>query len=745
MDIQYFLNILGRRKWLILAVALLAASTTFVYLHFAKEKFRAHAVISTGIMDLTGLSFDKDNPFIQKYTVDMGFSKIMEFIRSQRNVTLLSYHLLLHDLEHAEDGKSFRTPKWTDDNPAIDFNSKEVKSLKTLLRDRIETLEYSLDSPELEPVYKKLCSAYAYDDETINEKNMDITRKGDSDLLEISFTCEHPGLAAYAINQFVKTFLSNYQNIRSYDESADVAFYKRMVAIKKEEYDSLRTIINIYKQNNNVIDLGNQKEATITFIADLEKKKQEALAIVEGSKDKKTTITKAKGKTQEDLVANNTNIILANKAIANLNERLNLVREKMIQSSSKESKLQKEYDLLTKARDEALRKAARNIDPESQGVTNKENLEVDLFTRELTSDLDYMEAKATLDAVNRELGIQRARANSFVSDEAFLSNLDQEFERVRLEYNELNDALNKARIKLENKQAPVKILTNAQLPDKAEPKNRIILSAFAGFVAAVFAIVVVFLLTFLDPSLHSPDMFRSRLPQIPLLAAMPKINTKNWNLASVFSGNSKEDNAFKEGVRTMRTRLEENRSSTLLLTSTKSGEGKTTLTKALATSMLLKQYRVLIIDTNFKNNELSKDSELKQVINGEVMQNLLNKYGFARDFEAKSLPLGQFHADVLTNKGVALSPGEVFGGRDFNGLLNDLSLVYDFILMEGANMNEYADTRELVQYAGKIICTFDAASSLSSQDKQSLEYLEETGKKFLGAVLNKTDIRNIKY
>jgi len=99
MELQYYLSILWRRKWLILFSAVLAGGLAFLLISLKPPIYKSEAILSTGMIDYTGINSGKDNPFIQKLQIDMRFNNLMEFVTSRRCLNLLSFHLLNHDLE----------------------------------------------------------------------------------------------------------------------------------------------------------------------------------------------------------------------------------------------------------------------------------------------------------------------------------------------------------------------------------------------------------------------------------------------------------------------------------------------------------------------------------------------------------------------------------------------------------------------------------------------------------------------
>ncbi|HWJ28669.1 MAG TPA: hypothetical protein VNS32_19150, partial [Flavisolibacter sp.] len=75
--------------------------------------------------------------------------------------------------------------------------------------------------------------------------------------------------------------------------------------------------------------------------------------------------------------------------------------------------------------------------------------------------------------------------------------------------------------------------------------------------------------------------------------------------------------------------------------------------------------------------------------------------------------------------------------------LPQLTNVYDFIFLEGAPLNDYTDTKELIQYSEGVVAVFSSEASLTPIDKESISFFKENKEKFLGAILNKVQYENL--
>jgi Mrp family chromosome partitioning ATPase len=99
--------------------------------------------------------------------------------------------------------------------------------------------------------------------------------------------------------------------------------------------------------------------------------------------------------------------------------------------------------------------------------------------------------------------------------------------------------------------------------------------------------------------------------------------------------------------------------------------------------------------------------------------------------------------DIIGNVGANDSPSEIMAGRDFREMIRSLSDRYDCVLMEGPALNDYSDSKELIDYADKVIPVFAADTSINHHDRESIKYFKSINGKLMGAVLNKVKFKHL--
>lgn len=743
MDFQYYINILLRRKWLILAVLLATSSVTFYFVNRLPNTYKTSATLTTSIVPETGLEMRGGIGYIPEALIKMGFSTLLELVNSQRSLIYLSYRLLIHDLDRdgINDSPPFRSLANKED---INFNysQPEVDQFVDLLKGKLDSLDDSFDNIDNQVMFEQLSVAYGYDYENLLKNHFEAKRKGDSDLLEISFQSEDPELSFFAVNSFVKDFIRIDRNIRVGKESTEVTFYTEATEEVKKRLDEKKDELNIYKGNRSLIDVGAQSTTLVDQIRNIEGMRELEAAKIPALKQKIETINSYMSDTQRNDASSTIKELNDNKKLTVLDDQIDKLIILSTEANGKDQKIERRLKATQKQRDDYVKKLTGS---EKNRKRSKEDKEDDLLDQRIEQELALIDAEQSLQNFDEELIKLRNRLDNLVSDEAFLDNLEQEIDELQDEYNPLVQQLNKAQLELENTYQPIRTFQMAKLPERPEPKHTIIIAAFAGLVAAAFTMMVILLLTLLDYTLQSPHQFK-KFVKLPLLGTVNKVKTKNLDLQYLFNSNGHDLKleSFRESLRNLRYSIENSGGTRFLFTSPKNSEGKTFMIITLAHALTIKGKKVLIVDTNFKNNTLSRMSK-KGMEADHLTTKLIGDSDLEDEFVSKNIHtnFNMKNVDIIGNKGTYQSPSEVFAGKGFTGFIDRLSSNYDYIFFESAALNRYSDTKELIEYVDGVIAVFSAESEFKSADKNSISYFKSLGPKYLGSILNKVDLKHM--
>jgi len=739
MDIQYFFNVIKKRKWLIIIPMIITALATYYFVDKQPEVFDAKASIPTGIVELTGINMNENSPFIQKMQVEISFANLIKFITTDRTTRFLSYELLVHDI--MDDSTSLDPPFKKIKPSDIGYTQAELEALAAVLKGKIDTLSSPLDL-EFDQIYRKVAKAYGYDVSYLLREKFFVKRDGETDALEVKYVDENPRACSFAVNRFCKILKPYHQREQSKGDIETYYKYDKLAKNRGIKLQNLEKELENYKSGKGILNIQVQSEETLNQIANLEKELEEANRAVNSNR----TIIKNLGSYLNDndryTLEKKSGNILNSKAIVNLDKRIKKLTDEYITTGQKNTNLKSQIELAKVARDQQIKRIAKSESKDDPGTMDQDD---EFLSKRVTAESELTIAQETISSVNNELDKLRGQRNAYINDEAYTKSLDEQIEIARREYKSTLDRVNESQFKTISSSFKLEPLDWADTPEEPIPDNKYLMAGFAGLVTGSLATVLLFLLALFDLSLNTPNQF-SKFTNLNLIGSLNKVKDSNLDLKQLFASFSNNTNLenFKESLRKLRYAFEESNASTFLFTSTKEGEGKTFLILTLAYALTLKDKKILLIDTNFKNNTLTRMSNEK-IQDNLLHTRLIGENNLADQFEAKKINnmFNLDNVDIIGNRGTSHSPSEFFAGRDFENFISDLKENYDYIFLEGASLNKYSDTRELVRFADKIVSVFSAESEIKDADKESIDYLLSKEDKFFGSILNKIDLKNL--
>lgn len=738
MDLLFLGKVLWRKAWILILIPLIAAFAAYLFTMNMPRSYWAVSQISTGFT-----TNDQVHLSDEKFTLrdaDVRFNNLLNMMQSGLAANLLSYRLLLHDLNPVE--VPYRRP----DPGSFSTNEEEKEMVRKIVQTKLDSLQSLSTSDEHYALVKRYLDAYGYNyDAVVN--NLGIARIPNTDYVQVNFSAEKPTLAALGANAFTEEFLRYHNSFRSARSGESVGFLEQVVTQKKKDLDAKLEMQKMFKANNNVISLEGESGVQVSTLASLESQRDLSRTNIHRYE---LTIRRL----QEDIRNASAPVTNGGNArILQLRDKINNVNERYIAGGSKNQKLLDSLDYLREELRMQTDNASRMGSSLGTGVTVG-----DLNTQLKDAQINLQVEKENLAFIENNISAVRGNISGYASKEARLSAIQKEVDLASQEYLQAVEKFNEAKNRMADTNRLSQVLT-AVPPASPENSKRIIIIGLAGVTSFVLCFFVIVGLELIDGSIRTPDRFK-RAVGLPLAGSINRIDNKNFNIRSYFNqqNGNEETEMFKSLLRKLRHEIESTNAKVILFTSPKRKEGKTFITFALSYVLSLVNKRVLIIDTNFKNNSLSQilgrnQSDLKVLdskrhkllasaqTNKEAANNEFdheNSYDLINPTKYKNIYI------VGNSGGGSESPAEILSGRDFANLIGALADSFDYILLEGASLNDYSDTKELVRYADKVISVFSAESSIKHLDRESIYYLKSIGKKFGGAVLNMVETKNMK-
>lgn len=737
MDFLYLLRLLLKRKWWIITAAAIAAGVAWGLTVNQPKKYRSLAEISTGFTVSEEIKLGNENFDI--YGADIKFNNVVVTFMSPSVISLLSYNLILHDLQSSApfrrlSPKELASPlcQRIDQEQAIRIFQNKLTTMSTL------TSFVAQEKDLLE-----FLALYGYDYKSLTYM-LAVYRNQRTDYIEIDCTTENPMLSAFVVNTVFPQFLRYYQNVRSSKSTESIDTLQSLMDRKKGELDAKNTLLKA----EGVLDVGEENTSKLEMIMNLET----GLTQQQAAQTQRTyELQKVNQKLNDLGIAPTTNTKPAN----NNNDELLTLKRSMTEAyqaylvgGSSDPVLQKKYENL---KTEYQNKISSISSSESTGTTGSVNEDErkKLVDKKGDIQVDMRAGADNIEALHLKIGELKSNLIKDASKGAVIQTLLNDAELANKEYlaakQKYNDAIDITSSAVNN----FRLILAGQPAIDAEPSKRLLIVGMAGASTFVIAILILVFLTYMDSSIKTPVIF-SKMVNLKLICMINIMNLKQKNLARIIvdrdtlpdEADNKRHNLFRESLRKLRYEVESSGKKTFLFASTKKGEGKTTLIQALAYAMSMSKKKILIIDTNFCNNDLTLQMNADPILE-KIHPDETSSISLLEQVRMAAKDIGVGGVFVIGSEGGDYTPSEILPRENLLHHLNALTAEYDYIFLEGPPLNDFSDTKELTQYVDGVIAVFSANHIIKQIDRQSMTFFSELNGKFCGAILNMVDLKDV--
>ncbi len=267
-----------------------------------------------------------------------------------------------------------------------------------------------------------------------------------------------------------------------------------------------------------------------------------------------------------------------------------------------------------------------------------------------------------------------------------------------------------------------------------------------GFlVGLILPIIVLFIKFMLDTKIHHKGDLASLINNIPFLGEVPKIGENQEEIIQL-----NDRSPLAESFRILRTNLAyllkpkaDNKGEIIYITSTIKGEGKTFISYNLARTLSTTNKKVVIIGADIRNPKLHRYIDLPMESKG--LSDYLYNYDLVTKDVIKDSLDKDVKVDLILSGSIPPNPAELFMSDRMGILLEDLSKIYDFVIVDTAPTMIVTDTLLISPLADTTLYITRAGYT----DKKLLEFpkeLKQQGKlKGLAVILNDVDYSKFSY
>lgn len=176
------------------------------------------------------------------------------------------------------------------------------------------------------------------------------------------------------------------------------------------------------------------------------------------------------------------------------------------------------------------------------------------------------------------------------------------------------------------------------------------------------------------------------------------------------------------------------------VTSVSPGEGKTTTSVNIAWSFARAGYKTLLIDGDTRNSVISGFFKSREKITGltEFLSGTADLSHGLCDTNIENL-------FVVQSGSVSPNPTALLQSKNFNDMIETLRKYFDYIIVDTTPIGIVIDAAIITQKCDASILVTATGEANKRDVQKAKQQLKQTGKLFLGVVLNKLDISVDKY
>jgi succinoglycan biosynthesis transport protein ExoP len=257
----------------------------------------------------------------------------------------------------------------------------------------------------------------------------------------------------------------------------------------------------------------------------------------------------------------------------------------------------------------------------------------------------------------------------------------------------------------------------------------------------VLAFGLAFGFEYLDSRIKTPDELKQAL-NLPFLGIVPRVDVKpTGNEGLLITADLPP--GFGEAMRAVRTAVifssADEGARAIVVTSTAPGEGKTLISTNLAVALAQADQRTLVIDGDMRRPRV-------HAVFGRAQEPGLSNVlvGTARMSDAvRMTQIPNLY--VLPSGHIPPNPAELLGSTRYLDALEELRQQFDWIIIDAPPVMAVTDAAILSNSATGVVFVVGAEMTSKRNAAAAVEHLQAARAKFIGAVLNRVDLKRHAY
>ena len=652
----------------------------------------------------------------------------------QSNATLVIEESVKNivDIEEVYDGQKmggFRTSNYINNQIQILESDEVIGSILLDEKNKNKILELRKKMPDqffsrnLKILTKFISNKkkVEIDPKTYIQKNFQVSQVRNSDVVNLSVVSRSPELSKFLLEKIIEAYLKYDVDTKvKVTNYANAQINSRLSKLLEQMEQSEKKLL-AYKKENNLIDIGDIKKLKIDQITsvskriidtnrELQKKQTDltAIKLAEGDVDELLAIADLRNKKEVDAIR------------TNISATDNSIEAMQIIYTDEHPKVKKMF------------KTKENLDSRLKEILD-ENIAAAAF--ELANLQNFISAS------EEELNSAKFDLQDLEEKDVALQQYVREVEMNNKIYETFLQRMKETNEVKELQSSNVRIIQSALLPILPISPNITKITILFYLISFLGLYTLIAYFEFHSNTVVEPSNLE--ILNIPVLATLPSVKKldKGFHLSQLFMEDVNAE--FSESIRSLRTLLvaKFQKNKTILLSSTYSGEGKTTI--ALNTALAFSKIgKVILIETDIRRpsvlNIISKTEEIKKPGFSDIIQGNVSFSDTLTDLpgtEVKLMTSGTRRSDLT----------DLTTPEKLKEFFDSLKETYDYVILDTPPIQPVSDTLFISQATDHNILIARSNVTKIAGIKSAIKKVKNVNVKIDGLIFNDLDTSKASY
>lgn len=615
MKLIEFIKLILKHKVAFIVIPTFVGVLAILLTNNPKHSYYSQTKLYTGLASGSSIEMDKSFNY---FATNIAFDNLINIINSRETqeevaIRLLSQHLLLNKANNKFiSDKTFEelkadipkelyryVVKSNRNSNTIQSNTEDEAAINKLpetvnradYEQTVANLMHLMKSNNTNYVYSLLNFDHPYYSlEAISK--VKAVRISTSDLIELSYEAEDPGICQQTLAIFNEVCIKKYKNLKENGSDAVIKYFESQLNQSENKLKNIEDLLLKFNQDNSIINYYEQSKAVANVKEDMDVEYNTKRAELAGSE---ASAKKLEQKLEvQELVQEKSNRILENK------KRLGELNYEIVMSEAKSNNSEKSPTI------ETLKKQASQLQNEIKSSVAKlytfQNSVEGVPTSKILPEwvdkvVETENLKAKLQVMNKrnaEFGQQYAK---YAPAGANLKKIERQINVAEQEYLEILHGLNLAKLKFQDTQlsSNLKAVDPPYFPLKPIPSKRKVVIIAIILLSLILLLGSLLVMEFFDNTLKNITVAGAKL-KIPALGMLSKVFKTNDKVDLISIQDRLMELVIQNLNHALKTLQTSNKTKIITILSTQKNEGKTVIATTIAKKLKQAGQSVVVLN-----------------------------------------------------------------------------------------------------------------------------------------------------